>query len=239
MTREDRLCRWAGALYLVVVVTGMFSLMWVPSRLAGSGDLSARLAAITSHEPLFRAGIAGFLVEQVAFLLLPLVLFQLLREVHHAAATAMVVLALVSVPIALVSLLHKVAILALIGGAPDLAQIADHLRAYDGGLLITSLFWGLWLLPFGYLVTRSGFLPRALGILLLLGGAGYLVEVFGTILAPGYPKTALADVALLPAAAGEIGICLWLLIMGARPRRGSRPDGSASGPITPDRGRMP
>ena len=98
------------------------------------------------------------------------------------------------------------------------AQVMFHLRLYNNGILFNSVFWGLWLFPFGYLVYKSGFLPRVLGIFLMLGTVGYLVDFSGRALFPLYRETALADFATLPASIGEIGTCLWLLIMGAKER---------------------
>ncbi len=88
------------------------------------------------------------------------------------------------------------------------------LDAYRNGLLVSEIFWGLWLLPFGYLVFKSGFLPRILGILLMMGCFGYLIDFFGSALFPGYAASILASYATLPASLGEIGTCLWLLIVG-------------------------
>lgn len=226
MTNEDKIGRLAGALYLAVVVTGFFSLIYVPSQTAVSGDPHATVNNIAAHNPLFRAGIAAFLVKQVAFLILPLVLFRLLRLVHQGMAALMVAFAVISVPIALVSLTNKLEVLDIVGGAGGQALASDQLQsrvmlslgAYENGLMVTTLFWGLWLLPFGYLVMRSGFLPKILGIFLVLGGLGYVIHVFWQIL---LPKTSFPDYALLPAAIGEIGICLWLLVMGARGRQSS------------------
>ena len=217
MNSESRISRLAGALYLVVVVTGLFSLMYVPSRITVSGDPHATLENIVANGGLFRAGIAAFLVKQVAFLLLPLALYKLLRPVHERVAVLMVALAVVSVPIALVSLSNRLDVLDMLAGEPidgELqTQVMRAMNAYGNGLLITTLFWGLWLLPFGYLVIRSGFLPKLLGAFLVLGGLGYVTEVFWQIRVPDvrFPGTVL-----LAAAIGEIGICLWLLVVGVR-----------------------
>ena len=87
---------------------------------------------------------------------------------------------------------------------------------YDNGLAITRLFWGGWLLPLGYLVLKSALLPRVLGGLLMLGGLGYIIDVFGDLLVPGYADSPLPAIVTRPAALGEIGTCLWLLIVGVR-----------------------
>lgn len=210
--------RIAGALYLVVVATGMFCLAWVPSQL-GTG-----VADAAAHIGLFRAGIAAFMAMQVAFLLLPLALYRVLGDVDRRAATLMVALAAASVPIGLIALSHRMEALSLLDStaahataAVD-AAFAASLQRYGHGLRIASLFWGLWLLPFGWLVLRSARIPRVLGVLLMLGGIGYVVKVFGGLM-PGFADSAFARYATLPAALGEIGSCLWLLAFGARAGR--------------------
>lgn len=222
MTNESRLARWAGLAYLVVVVTGFFSLGYVPGKIAAPGNPQALLANIVSHEGLFRAGIAFFIVEQVAFLLLPLLLFRLLGAVNRVAAVAMVALAVTAVPIALAGVTHRLDALWLLTVVGDLPVDTMHamarlsLTSYSHAIFVASLFWGLWLLPFGYLAFNSGIMPRLFGVLLILGGAGYLVDVFADLLLPGYAAMAFSDYVHLPAALGEIGTCLWLLVMGVR-----------------------
>jgi hypothetical protein len=215
LRREGRV---AGALYLGVVVTGMFCLAYVPSKLGVTlGDAIPRAG-------LFRAGIAAFLAMQVAFLLLPFALYRVLGDVDRRAATLMVALAAVSVPIGLVAATHRIEALPLLEGASGNptqameAAFASCLQRYGHGLRVASLFWGLWLLPFGWLVLRSARLPRVLGLLLILGGLGYVLQVFGGLV-PGFTESALARYARLPAAFGEIGSCLWLLVFGARSGR--------------------
>lgn len=229
MRALQRSGRLAGALYLVVVLTGIFTLAYVSSRIPLSGDPAATLDTIRAAEPLFRMGIAAFLVMQVSFLLLPLALFPLLRPAGPAAAVAMVALVAVSVPVALVSLTARLDLLSLVTDARYAAAMtADHMHAdallavnrYYSGLTITRLFWGAWLLPLGYLVLKSGLLPRVLGGLLVLGGLGYIVDVFGELLVRGYADSLLPTVVTRPAALGEIGTCLWLLIAGVRPQLG-------------------
>jgi len=226
MTNENQFARWAGFTYLVVVVTGFFSLGYVPGKIAAPGNPQVMLANIVSHEGLFRAGIASFMVEQVAFLLLPLLLFRLLGTVNRVAAVAMVALAVTAVPIALVGVAHRLDALWLLTDAGALptdtanAMARLSLSSYGHAIFVANLFWGLWLLPFGYLVFKSGMLPRALGILLILGGAGYLVDVFADLLLPLYADTTFSNYVHLPAALGEVGTCLWLLVVGVRARDG-------------------
>lgn len=140
----------------------------------------------------------------------------------------MVILAVVSVPISFINMQKKFAILSLISGTGYLdgfsatqiqSQVLFYLDQYDNGILIVSLFWGLWLFPFGYLVFKSGMLPKILGILLMLGCFSYLINFMGNTLIPDYSKLGVSAFISLPASQGEIGTCLWLLIAGAKDHR--------------------
>ena len=207
--------RLAGALYLVVVLAGLHSLAYVP------GQVGDTLAQVSAHAGMFRRGIASFLVMQVAFLLLPFALYRVLADVDRRVAIAMVALAVVSVPIGLVAVTHRMEALALLvqaktGSTEAMeAAFALCLQRYGHGLRIASLFWGLWLLPYGWLVLRSGRLPRVLGLLLVLGGLGYVAQVFGGLV-PAIAEASWLRYVRMPAAFGEIGSCLWLLLFGAR-----------------------
>ena len=219
--------RIAGALYLIVVLSGMFCLAYVPSQ------LGATMAEASQHVGLFRAGLAAFMLMQVAFLLLPMALYRVLGDLDKPLAVMMVVFVVVGASIGLIALTHRLEALSLLQGdavATDAgateAAFTACLQRYGFGLRIASLFWGLWLLPLGWLVLRSGRLPRLLGVLLVLGGVGYIVKVFGN-LAPGFADSWLGSHASIPAAFGEIGTCLWLLLFGVRAgRNDARPSAS-------------
>lgn len=224
-TELNKTARMAGLLYLIVVAAGIFSLAYVPSQIMVRGDAAATMSNIVAFETLFRLWIVVALICYTAFLVLPLVLYRLLSPVGTGVATLMVAFAVVSVPIAFVNELNKYQILSLVGGADYLqALTAEQLQAelmlslatYNKGLLVLEIFWGLWLLPFGYLVFKCGFLPRFLGVLLMLGCLGYLIDFSGSTLFPGYSRTGISSFVTSPARFGEIGICLWLLIVGVR-----------------------
>lgn len=228
--------RVAGLLYLLVVVTGIFCLAYVPSRIVVANDPTATLVNIAAHESLYRQGIAAFMIMETAFLLLGLAFYRHFRPFGPQASRIMAVLVVVSVPLALMALTHRLNVLALLTD-PELAQALNArerraaalvaMKAYGDGLLVTKLFWGLWLFPLGYLIVRTKAIPRLLGALLMLGCAGYLVDVFAGLLLPGYADSALAAYARLPASIGEIGTCLWLLLAGIRLPAG-RMDGQAA-----------
>ena len=222
---RKKVARVAGLLYLVVVLTGIFSLAYVPSTLIVRDNASATVHNIITHEIVFRFGIVSGLTCYTFFLVLPLALYKLLSPVDEIYAKLMVALATVSVPISFINILNKFAVLSLISGSRYLnvfpnnqlqAQVMFYLNQYDYGILIVQIFWGLWLFPFGYLVVKSGFLPKVLGILLMLGCVGYLTNFLGHSLFPTYSETGISSFVRLPASLGEIGTCLWLLLMGAK-----------------------
>lgn len=225
MQSNKRTARIAGLLYLIVVLAGMFSLAYVPSQINVGNDAAATVRNLVAHESLFRLGIVAGLVCYVAFLLLPLALYQLLSPYGRQWALVMVAFSVVSVPLAIAATLNKFEVLSLLSGADHLqafstealqARVMLALDAYRDGLLATQIFWGLWLLPFGVLVYKSGILPRVLGVLLVLGCFGYLIDFAGRMLFPAYAEAGIGGLVRLPAALGEIGTCLWLLVMGAR-----------------------
>lgn len=225
MNSNKKTARTAGLLYLIVVVTGFFSLIYVPSQIFVEGDASATVSNIVASRSLFQLGIVASLICYTAFLLLPFALYKLLSPFGNGAAVVMAAFALVSVPISFVNLFNRLDTLSLLSGANYLqaftteqlnAHVMLSLDAYSNGMRISEIFWGLWLLPFGYLVFKSGFLPKVLGILLMMGCFGYLINFVGSALSAGFSDTVIAGLVTLPAGLGEIGICLWLLIVGVR-----------------------
>ncbi|NOS91682.1 MAG: DUF4386 domain-containing protein [Cyclobacteriaceae bacterium] len=221
---NNSMARQAGLFYLGVVLTGIFSLMYVPSQLIVWNDAATTFKNISASETLFRWGIVSSMACYVFFIFLPLSLFRLLESISRWNAYLMVVLSIVSVPISFINLSHKFSILTLLH--PELPstltqeqvqeQVMFHLNAYNDGILIASVFWGLWLFPFGYLVFKSGILPKVLGVLLMVGCFGYLINILANVVNPAYTELGIAGWVRLPASLGEIGTCLWLLMMGAK-----------------------
>lgn len=210
-------------MYLLVVLSGLFGLLYVPSHLPLSGSVHEVAERVVAHEQLFRWGIASLLVNQVAFLLLPLALLRVFRRVSLPASVLMVALSTVSVPVALNGVGHRLSALRWLTDPAyqqALTPDARHLAAFEAlqsarhSMLLSMLFWGLWLLPLAYLVLKSKALPAFLGVLLLLGGLGYTVQVFGQVLVPGFSDLPWTSFITLPATVGEIGTCLWLLVRG-------------------------
>ncbi len=223
MTKRNKTARLAGLLYLILIISGIINFMYIPSKFIVWEDASKTFENITNSELLFRMGIVSGIITFLVFLLLPLVLYQLLNKVSKVQAKLMVLFALVSIPLSFVNILNKFSILSLIDNSEYLkvldqtelqTQVMLHLDYFNNGIEISQIFWGLWLFPFGYLVYKSGFLPKLLGILLMAGCFGYLITFFGGFLYSNFHKTTFSTIVGLPASIGEIGICLWLLVMG-------------------------
>lgn len=217
--------RIAGLLYLGVVLTGIFSLMYVPSKLIVWDNAATTYANIEAAKPLFRLGIVSGLACYLFFLFLAFALYSLLKSVEKRYALFMVVLAGISVPIFFLNMQNEFTVLSLMSEESYLriftkeqlqSQVMLYLNQYDNGLSVVHIFSGLWLFPFGWLVYKSGFLPKILGVLLMLGCFGYLTNFLGNTLWPDYSQLGISSYVALPASIGEIGTCLWLLIMGAK-----------------------
>ncbi|MEP0132990.1 MAG: DUF4386 domain-containing protein [Eudoraea sp.] len=223
MTSRNKTARVAGILYLILIIGGIISLAYIPSQLIVWESASKTFENISNSEFLFRLGIVINIITFLIYIALPLALYKLLHEVNEVYAKLMVIFVLVSVPISFVNMLNKFSILTLINKAEYLeklglselqTQVMFHIDKYYNGIEISQIFWGLWLFPFGYLVYKSGFLPKLLGILLMAGCFGYLITFFGGFLYSDFNNTIISDIVGKPATLGEIGICLWLLIMG-------------------------
>lgn len=222
-----RQARVAGLLYLLMGVIAPIGLVYVPSRVFVTGNPTATADNIRTFESLLRIGIVSELLHQTIAVFLVLALYRLFRPVNESRARLLVILgALVSVPIVFVNVLNEVAALTLVGGAeylkllskPQLDALAYlFLQLHAKGLIVASIFWGLWLFPFGMLVIRSVFIPRLLGVLLLIAGSAYLVVAFTTLALPRYAP--LVSRFVSPLVAAELPIIFWLVIWGARAPR--------------------
>jgi Domain of unknown function (DUF4386) len=200
---------------------GFFGIIYVPSVLLVPGDAATTSRNIMASEWLFRSGTFSHLTGQIIFIFLVLTLYRLLEPVNKDHAVLMVVLALLGIPIAFLNEVNHLAVLRLLSSADDGAFTSTQLHAQvmlfldmrRSGILVAQVFWGLWLLPLGFLVFRSGFLPKLLGILLVIGGAGYLIDWGTQLLFPG-----LATISQFTFI-GELLFPLWLLIKGVKVER--------------------
>ena len=223
MHPTDKAARVAGAIYLSMIITAPFSLIYIPSTLFVRGNATATANNILAHQTLFRLGIVTDLITAVIFIFLVLALYRLLSGVNKTHASVMAALALVSAAVGFMNVLNEIAALSLFRGADFLAVLEKpqrdalgmlFLRLHGQGNVINEIFWGLWLFPFGVLVMRSGFLPRILGVWLIINGFAYVVLSFTGLLLPQYQDVAFRSA--FPLLLGELAIMLWLVIKGAK-----------------------
>ena len=227
MNSIKKQARVAGLWYLLLGITAPIGLVYVPGKLIVSGDATATANHIRASGSLLRIGIASELFHQIIGIFLVLALYRLFKAVNEKHAVLLVILgALVSVPIVFLNVLNEIAALILVSGAdflsvfdkPQLDALAYlFLRLHSRGLIVAAIFWGLWLFPFGMLVIRSGFIPRVLGVLLMIAGVAYLASSFTSLVLPRYDHVVGQFAMILEIA--ELPIIFWLLIWGANVKR--------------------
>ena len=224
-TRQQ--ARFAGLLYMFMCVTGLPGLLFIPKALIANGDALATANHLRASETLFRLGIASELFHQVVFAFLALSLYDLFRSVNRSLAMQLLLLVAMSVPIMFLNTVNELAALILVSAPPFLGTFSHaqldslallFLHLHDEGIGVVDVFWSLWLVPFGLLVIRSGFLPRALGVLLLAGAAGAMIGAVTSVL-PTLSQGVVGKVGQI-LALGELPIIVWLVFPGAQDRRG-------------------
>lgn len=221
-TKEEinpkKTARIAGLLYMLLIPLGVFGMLYVPNTLFVPGDIAATVSNIMANQSLFRSSIVSALLTQVVQIFVVLYLYKVLKPVNKTHALYMVVFILVAVPIAMLNELNQFAVLLLLNSQDYLkfftldqmqVQVALFLDLRLTGIFIAQIFWGLWLLPMGYLVFKSGYLPRIIGVLLIVACFGYLIDSFLFFFVPDFGIT-FSEFTFL----GELLMTLWLLIKG-------------------------
>jgi hypothetical protein len=206
----NKIARITGVLYLLMIPLGVMGLIYIPETLLVSGDILATIANIKENEMIFRWGIVSALLVQLVQIFLVLYLYKLLKPVNKFHAKLMVIFALCAVPIAMLNEINFGAVLFLIHSAelaPLLIETFLHIHEY--GIFVAQIFWGLWLFPMGYLVYKSNYIPKIIGILLMIGCFGYMIDSFMFFL---YPDLGVMLSAFL--FIGEVVLPLWLVFKG-------------------------
>lgn len=220
MNSPQKTARVAAFVFLIVFFLGMSSELFIRPGMIVPGDAAATVNNIAASEALFRLSLVSDLIRQALLMLLLLILHKLLKPVNKTIASLMVIFYLVCVPISMLNELNHLAVLLLSSGAGYLTAFnADQLNALvmffvdlrKFGTFVPQLF-SFWLLLLGYLVFKSGFLPRFLGILLILGGLCYTVHAALFFLFPSFDAMILGLFAFI----GELLFYLWLLTMGVK-----------------------
>jgi hypothetical protein len=210
--------RFAGLLYLALAALSVFGLIYVPSVILVPGDPAATAMNIVASESLFRLGFVGNLLVFTVNIFVAVLLYKVFEPVGKTMAGLMVILILVGVAIAMLNELNQFAALLLLSGGDYLAAFtSEQLQAlatlfldiYEHGFVVAHIFFGLWLFPMGYLVIKSGFMPKVIGIFLLIACVGYVVDFILFFLFPEITMTVSGYTFI-----GEVMLLLWLLVMG-------------------------
>jgi hypothetical protein len=220
---NQKLAKIAGVLYLFIAILGFWGIMYVPSQTIVRGDAVATISKLLSNEFLFRSGIAGNLASSVIFLFLAQTFYRLFKNINENLAKTLVVLVIVQTPVFFIS--EALNFSALMVAKGELMKSFDTIQRQDFVLfflrtskyviIILQIFWGLWLIPLGQLILKSGYLPRIIGILLILAGVCYVIEVMDYILLSEKLSLITHNFAILYSVT-ELSTVFWLLIKGVK-----------------------
>ena len=224
MSSPKRLARIAGLLYLVVGIFGGFAAGYVSPRVYAPGDAATTAGNVLANTGLIRIGVVADLFQATVLVFLGMALYLLLKHVHTNAAAAMVVLVAIGTTLMCLDKVFHVAALRVatntsyaadFGAAGSNALVLLLLDMHHHGYLIAQIFFGLWLVPLGYLAYRSGMFPKALGVALILGGSSYLIDLLAAFLIPDLGKQIHGFLAI-PPTIGEVWMVGYLLVKGVR-----------------------
>ena len=239
VSSPKRLARIAGLLYLAVGILGGFAFAGVYSPMYVAGDAAATASNLIANAGLVRIGVAADLIQVTVWVFLALTLYVLLRHVSGYAARAMVVLVAIGASISFVNILFEFqgmrvatdptyTAMAGTAGSTALAMLMLDLQHY--GYAIAGIFFGLWLVPLGYLTFKSGMFPKVLGIVLVVGGIGYLFDTVAAFVAPELTPT-IHPIAALLGIVAEVSLLAYLLVKGVRsPRPTDEPSSAVPTP---------
>jgi Domain of unknown function (DUF4386) len=216
------LARIGGLLYLIIIVLGIYQEAFIRGRIIVAGDATATAANLAEMESLWRVGIAAEFVLLICAIALMPIFFILLRPVSVYLALLAVFFNLVSVAVEAVAALQLVVALFPLENAEYLGAFQPEqlytlarlsIRSHAYGFGVGLIFFGCECLILGYLIFRSGYLPKVIGVLMQIAGLCYLINSFSLILAPTFADQ-LFPAILVPAFVGEASLCLWLLVKG-------------------------
>ena len=234
-TSPKRLARIAGVLYLLVGIFGGFAEGFVDPKMYVAGNAAATAGNVVANSGLVRMGVVAHLLDGTFFVFLAMTLYILLQHVHKSVARAMLVLVAISTGITCLNAVFEFEGLRVATGAVNLAAFGTAgsnalvlllLDTQHYGIFIAQIFFGLWLVPLGYLAYKSaGWFPKWLGVLLIVGGACYLVDLLAQFLVPDFGQNIHAFI-WIPSAIAEISMVLYLLVIGVKTAKTSKPEKS-------------
>jgi hypothetical protein len=227
VSSPKRLARIAGFLYLLNGITAGFAFGYVLTKVYIPGNAATTAANVVANAGLVRVGMFADLFQGTEWIFLAMTLYLLLRHVHRSAATAMVVLVAVGAAIVCLNEVFQFesvrvatdsSYAAAFGAAGSNALVLLLLEIHHYGFLVAQIFFGLWLVPLGYLAYKSAMFPKVLGIMLIVGGACYLVGMLAVFLVPDSGEK-INTFVTLPSAIAEISMLGYLLVKGVKTPR--------------------
>jgi hypothetical protein len=227
-TSPKRLARIAGVLYLLVGIFGGFAEGFVEPKMYVAGNAAITAGNVVANAGLVRIGVVADLLDQTCFVFLALTLYLLLKHVNKSVAMAMVVIVALAAGITCLNAVFEFEGLRIATGAVNMAAFGAAgsnamvlllLDTQHYGILIAQIFFGLWLVPLGYLAYNSaGMFPKWLGVLLIVGGVCYLVDLLALFLLPDIGQK-IHTFIVIPSALAEISMVLYLLVIGVRTQK--------------------
>jgi hypothetical protein len=237
LTSPKLYARVGGVLYLIIILAGLWGEIFVRARLIVPGDAAATAHKIAAAELLYRSGIAGDILMHICDLPSTLIFYLLLKPVNKDLSMLSAAFGFLQTAILCANKLNLVAVTLFLGGAGYLqaftpgqlqALASLSLSMHEYGFGIGLIFFGVSCLIGGYLLFRSGYFPRTVGVLQIVAGVSYLVNSFSQLLFPAFAEKLLPGI-LLAAFLGELGTCLYLIIWGLNVKRWNEQTGI--GPI--------
>jgi hypothetical protein len=227
MNSQKHLARMAGVLYLGVGIFGGFSEGFVDTKMYAAGNASATAGNVLANPELVRLSVVAHLLDGTFFIFTALALYILLNHVNKNVARAMLVLVALATSIICLNAVFQFEALRVATGAVNMAALGQSgsnamvlllLDMQHYGTLIAQVFFGLWLIPLGYLAYKSGMIAKWLGVTLVAGGVCYLIDLLAAFLAPGLGQ-AIHPLVVIPSAIAEISMVMYLLIVGVKTPR--------------------
>lgn len=212
--------RSAGFSYLLIIICGIFSHMVVRANILVKNDAMQTAQNIIENETLFRVSILSDFIMILSYLMLGVLLYSIFKNTNGLVSKVLISLNVVGASVMALNMLNQQAAILVLEGSSYLSVFdASQLQAlslffmklHGYGYQFATISYGVWLLPMGYLIIKSGFMPKVIGYLLILGSIGYTVVFVGTILGIAIPS----DITI-PADLGEFSLCIFLLVKGIK-----------------------
>jgi hypothetical protein len=222
-TAIKRTAKLGGLMYFLLALGAIYSYMYVSPKIMVAGDIAATSRKTLDNEFLFRTSIAADIITNILFVILIVFLYRLFRQVNEILSACMAGLAFVAIPVSFIGESLRLTALEIFKGnllrsfsteqAQDMSATLLNIGNYTGQLV--TFHWGLWLIPMAWLVYKSGFIPKILGILLFVNGLGYMISSTTFILFPE-SLPAVSKIVYPTYFIGELPLIFWLMIKGIR-----------------------